>query len=385
MKKVIKLGLVYIADPGWTGGSDYVVNLVNAFTFLPRDIKPEVVLFVEDSVNLNELKSKLFYSNYTISIVRKNKSKVWRFLNKIGIYTLKKYKYLKIIYPFPKNIFYQRFFLGVPSYVKVFWIPDFQEEHYPEFFSEAEITRRRKSRSEILCNPENLVVYSSESALRDKKRFYPDALARSTVLRFANPSGIAFENNDVEQCLQQYGVSQCDYFICPNQFWKHKNHRILLEAVRILKQRGFSVRILLTGREEDSRDLAYFPGLKKSVHEEGLSDSIAFLGFIPKKDLYTLMKYSRAMIQPSLFEGWSTTIEDAISLNVPVICSDLEVNKEQMGNRALYFDPRDPHKLAELLSYKGNFKKPDFDLPVRSREFALKFMEIADMIRSHDS
>ena len=52
-----------------------------------------------------------------------------------------------------------------------------------------------------------------------------------------------------------------------------------------------------------------------------------------------LMKYAQAVIQPSLFEGWSTVIEDAISLQVPVIASNLPVNIEQLGDRGVYFDP----------------------------------------------
>ena len=49
------------------------------------------------------------------------------------------------------------------------------------------------------------------------------------------------------------------------------------------------------------------------------------------------MKNAKAIIQPSLFEGWSTVIEDARSLQVPVIATDLTVNIEQLGDKGKYF------------------------------------------------
>ena len=68
------------------------------------------------------------------------------------------------------------------------------------------------------------------------------------------------------------------------------------------------------------------------------------------------MKYSQAVLQPSLFEGWSTVIEDAISLQVPVVASNLPVNIEQLGRDGIYFDPHNPDELASIL----------FDYPERN-------------------
>ncbi len=61
------------------------------------------------------------------------------------------------------------------------------------------------------------------------------------------------------------------------------------------------------------------------------------------------MKHSQAVLQPTLFEGWSTVIEDAISLQVPVVASNLPVNIEQLGKDGVYFDPHNPSELAEIL------------------------------------
>ena len=73
------------------------------------------------------------------------------------------------------------------------------------------------------------------------------------------------------------------------------------------------------------------------------------LGVISRADQLQLMRHSQAVVQPSLFEGWSTVIEDARSLQVPVLASNLAVNQEQLGNGGTYFDPHKPDELAALL------------------------------------
>jgi glycosyltransferase involved in cell wall biosynthesis len=55
-----------------------------------------------------------------------------------------------------------------------------------------------------------------------------------------------------------------------------------------------------------------------------------FLGFIDRREQLLIMKGARAVVQPSLFEGWSTVVEDAKAMNQFVIASDLEVHKEQL-------------------------------------------------------
>jgi hypothetical protein len=74
-----------------------------------------------------------------------------------------------------------------------------------------------------------------------------------------------------------------------------------------------------------------------------------FLGVMSRQEQLALMRYSQAVIQPSLFEGWSTVIEDSISLQTPVISSNLDVNMEQLGAWSEYFDPHNYEELAGLM------------------------------------
>jgi glycosyltransferase involved in cell wall biosynthesis len=380
-----KIGLVYINDPGWSGGMDYVVNLVNALAILPEEKQPLVRLFVEEGTDLEALSKRLKYRYFKFKLVRRYSKCILSYLLNFTRKFRSDLSDLDLVYPFPKQDFYSRYFNAVPSSRKVFWIPDFQEEHYPQFFSSETLGKRRKSRSDILLNPSNRVVFSSNSALQDMRKFYPESKAKPTVLKFANPLGITRNYFMDMERLAHFGVETHEYFISPNQFWKHKNHNILIEAVSLLKMQGKSVSILLTGREEESRDPHYFPALKAKVVELGLTKQIRFLGFLPKDDLYTLLAHAKALIQPSLFEGWSTTIEDAIALNVPVVCSDLKVNREQLGESAIFFDPKDAAELARILTRNEMFTPPGFDVKKRVMDFANNFLNLTEVIVNRGS
>jgi hypothetical protein len=89
------------------------------------------------------------------------------------------------------------------------------------------------------------------------------------------------------------------------------------------------------------------------------------------------MKHSLAIVQPSLFEGWSTVIEDAKSLGVGVIASSLEVNKEQLMDKGVFFSPHDDKKLANILtSFKGLNGVEYGSYNERVRQFAEAFVTV---------
>jgi glycosyltransferase involved in cell wall biosynthesis len=143
------------------------------------------------------------------------------------------------------------------------------------------------------------------------------------------------------------------YFLVSNQFHKHKNHKVLLQSLAKLKQVGIRKHIAFTGKFPNAADSPYLTELHKIIEEDQLYDQVTMLGIISRNDQLQLMRYSQAVLQPSLFEGWSTVIEDAKSLQVPVIASNLKVNIEQLGQEAVYFDPHNPAELASILmNYK---------------------------------
>ena len=64
--------------------------------------------------------------------------------------------------------------------------------------------------------------------------------------------------------------------------------------------------------------------------------------------MYTLNANCVALINPSFFEGWSTTVEEAKSLGTKMILSNIELHKEQ-AKEAMFFDPKKIDSFQDII------------------------------------
>lgn len=235
--------------------------------------------------------------------------------------------------------------MGV-SVKQIGWIPDFQHLHLSQMFTEKEIHNRNKSFLKIARNSE-AVILSSYDALKDYKNFTKLYAGKGYVAQFVSqPPDLYFSltENDETELKLKYDIT-CPYIYVPNQFWQHKNHYLLLQAIALIKKRGGNPLILCSGLMEDYRDQTYIEKLKSFVTENGISDNVKFLGLIPYKDVFSLIKYSIVVLNPSRFEGWSSTVEECKSVGKLMLLSDIPVHKEQHP-AALFFKSDSVESLA---------------------------------------
>lgn len=64
----------------------------------------------------------------------------------------------------------------------------------------------------------------------------------------------------------------------------------------------------------------------------------------------SLLAGARALLFPSLAEGFGLPAREAVRLGVPVICSDLPALREQLGDAALYLDAQDAYSWTEAVT-----------------------------------
>ncbi|HEY6896907.1 MAG TPA: glycosyltransferase family 1 protein [Rhodocyclaceae bacterium] len=229
----------------------------------------------------------------------------------------------------------------------VAWIPDFQHRHLRHLFGFGAYWKRELGfRAQVLAKRQ--IMLSSEDSRRDCERFYPASRDRTHVVRFAVPSP-ATDGGAARAVADSYGLPQ-HFFFLPNQFWAHKNHLCVVRALHLLKQRGLDVVVAVTGKQEDARDPSHFPKILKLLDEWNLRDNFRLLGLLPYRHLPALMGSATALINPSFFEGWSTTVEEAKSIGTPLLLSDIPVHREQADGAARFFDPESPEALADALA-----------------------------------
>ncbi|WP_181002451.1 glycosyltransferase, partial [Campylobacter concisus] len=218
----------------------------------------------------------------------------------------------------------------------------------------------------------DLIVLSSFDALKDMKKFVPNYEDKARVLQFVSqPNNRYFEldEHDKSLLLQKYEIKD-DFFYIPNQFWKHKNHMMIFEAISELKKDGVEINIVCTGYLGDYRNKTYIDDIRKVLKLNNLEDNIKLLGLVDYEDVFALIKFSKAVINPSLFEGWSSTVEECKSVGKNMILSDLDVHKEQYPN-AVFFKRDSIKSLKEVLkSYKIENESNVEPLEARTKKFA---------------
>jgi glycosyltransferase involved in cell wall biosynthesis len=168
------------------------------------------------------------------------------------------------------------------------------------------------------------------------------------AVRFAVRSPSALSDEEALAVAKQHGLPE-RFFFMPNQFWVHKNHRLVLAALKLLSQQGRPVTVVASGQQRDPRDPSHVPALLADIRAAGLQDHFLTPGLLPYADLAPLMQASTALLNPSLFEGWSTTVEEAKAAGAPMLLSDLPVHREQAEGLATFFDPRSASSLAQAL------------------------------------
>jgi glycosyltransferase involved in cell wall biosynthesis len=89
---------------------------------------------------------------------------------------------------------------------------------------------------------------------------------------------------------------------------------------------------------------------RAALAKDEIAEQVRLLGLIPRHDQVRMMRRAIAIIQPSLFEGWSTVVEDARALGRPTLLSDIPVHREQNPPGARFFAPSSPEALADLLA-----------------------------------
>lgn len=378
----IRVGFVFSIDESWQGGINYFRNLLSAVLSLPdRKIEPVIFTGVNTQAErfaefpaVEVVRSRLF-DRYTFPwAVRKALQRglgrdllLERLLVKHHIAVLSHSGHLSAQAHIPA----------------IGWIPDFQHLRMPEFFSKEELDLRERQFAEIQAYKR--IIVSSFDAQTDLSTYYPAYAERSRVLQFVadvNPRIFYPSQNEIRE---KYAIKTA-YFHLPNQFWAHKNHHVVIEALGILKEQGERVTVLATGNTSDHRRPEYFQSLMKHIEACGVVEEFRVLGVVPFADLIALMKHSVGLINPSFFEGWSTTVEESKTLGKRIILSDIPVHREQSPARGVYFNPNDPKELATVMKQQLDSLNADeeanwvaraiMELPARREKFAKKYQEI---------
>jgi glycosyltransferase involved in cell wall biosynthesis len=359
-RKPLVIGLEMFSAKEWIGGAIYLRNLVYTLAALPPAEQPQLRLLYDELAEpdlVDDLRNFAFVDLHHAD--RRLKTN-FRLARRAWGATRRRAGWL---FPTPRpgdlQVVYPGFGPPIPGTVHIHWIPDFQHLVLPEFFSAQECKRRTAAFTEIAAK-RTMLFLSSTAALNDFHRFFPDALATPRVWSFC--SVFSERERGGRDPLTTYQLPEKFAYVA-NQFWRHKDHTTVLVALAQLRQRGLEISLVCTGLERDVRAPGYFDELMSLATELGVRHQVRTLGMVSRADQIEIFRHAAVVVQPSLFEGWSTVVEDAKTLAAPILLSDLPVHREQTAGmqRVWTFKPRDPCALASRLAeiWPALPKRPD--------------------------
>jgi glycosyltransferase involved in cell wall biosynthesis len=138
------------------------------------------------------------------------------------------------------------------------------------------------------------------------------------------------------------------FLLYPAAFRSYKNHRTLIEALRVLRDtHGVDdLDLAFTGENTPPAELLDL------VQAWNLQGRVHFLGCVERATLAALYRMAFATVMPSLYEQGSFPVYEALHWGCPVACSDIPPLREQcaaMGDAMQYFDPRDAASVARAV------------------------------------
>jgi glycosyltransferase involved in cell wall biosynthesis len=386
--------LIMQGNANWIGGVEYISNLLYALHVYRQKESMGfrlslVVSKMTDVSVLNSLKAMVDNVYFEEDVIPRYTSyiRLLCFIKRILFkdpYPLwrKFFKKNKIDCVYPFNALTSK----KSATQTIAWIFDFQHKYLPHYFKPWEITARDNGFVRIAVNTSKIVV-SSKAAQDDFSKFLPFAANKTHVLSFRSPCQEHWYENDPLLIQNKYHLPD-RFFMVSNQFWQHKNHMLLFDALRNLRNVGCEPAVVCTGLLYDDRMPDYTNKLLQTINVSGLHNQVYLLGLIPKSDQIALMRRCITLIQPSLFEGWSTIVENARALGKTIILSDLPVHLEQNPPYSHYFKRNDAMDLARIIKdlWASEMPGPDLIKEGYSREenkqlvvdFARQFISIVN-------
>lgn len=323
----------------WIGGVYYTRSIIYS-CILNESITNEYQLVVV----VND-KTKPLFDNMSKKIVLVEVSATNKWMKLMHLLAIVKKYNVKWYYDIPQGkqgLLFKR--------IGIYWIPDFQHLHYPQFFDKVELDKRNEVFGAI-ANGKNWLVLSSNACYEDFRKAYPEHKCPVKIVHFVSCLVNEIVNITPEleyNTLNKYELSK-KYFYISNLFWQHKNHIVIFEAIKKIVEESIfeDYEFVFTGELKDYRNLNYYNKLKSYIEDDRIKDKIKILGFIDRTEQLVVMKNAECLIQPSLFEGWGTVLEDAKVLGKKVVLSDIPVHHEQKNDNCFIFNPHDCNDLIE--------------------------------------
>ena len=196
----------------------------------------------------------------------------------------------------------------------------------------------------VLCDSETLCDRVSKRYGVDKERLVAMPFSPGPLIG-------SLHSESKETVLEHYGLEQ-GYYFYPAQFWAHKNHVRVLQALALLNEKNITAVVVFSGGDKGTMS-----HVKATAEKFGVDAQVKFLGFVPTEHVRGLYEGCQAVVMPSYFGPTNLPPLEAWELKKPLLYS--APFNDQSGPAALYFDPDSAVELARAMEDVADSKVSD--------------------------
>lgn len=270
-----------------------------------------------------------------------------------------------VVYPFTSPLSFEA---GTPY---VLAVHDLMHRRHPEFpeFGGAELAAREYLFGNGIEAAE-LILVDSEVGKEDVLEFYGDRISpeRIAVLPFLPGTPTVVTEEDRVRVRHERRLP-ARFLFYPAQFWPHKNHRLIVEALAELERSdGLGVELVLVGSTLGEVRERNHAELLARARELGVEGRLHQLGYVAAADVAGLYAEAVALVMPTFFGPTNIPVLEAWALDCPVITSDIPGVREQCGDAALLVDPGSVEALAAAIRQVWLDEELRTELARRGRE-----------------
>ncbi len=365
----IGIDLIELFPKNNQGINVYTENLVKGLLGLNEKITFQIYVN-KDYYNYAK---KIFISKKVkIILYNQKKNKIKNFILKlIVIFNLIFLKKLEIIYYSAKNFFFKEFKLIVEKNSDILICPnvilnhynlnlktllcihDIQHEYLPENFTKFQLIDRKITRGLSVVNCDKLIT--SSKTLKKQCHKYLKKNKNDIKIIEEGVDLNLFKKKIYKNRLVNNFLLPKKYLFYPAGFWPHKNHLLLLKAIKKLKKSN--VNLILCGLKKN-----FFKEIKNFIEFNNLKN-VKYLGSLSDNNLIKVYKYSTAIVIPSLEESSCLLLNEGIGFKKPILCSNTETFKEKSKVFKILF-----FKKNNVKDLESKIKEVYFDKILKKKE-----------------
>ena len=165
-----------------------------------------------------------------------------------------------------------------------------------------------------------------------------------------NASNITVIENSVDTELYSPNAAiekDPDLLLFTGRLKSYKNVSMLLDALKILSDRGRILKLSVVGSGDDET------ALRRKVENYGLTDRVTFEGFVSEARKVELYCRATLFVNPSLKEGWGITNVEANACGTAVVANDAHGIRDAVrhGETGLLYKENDINSLIESIEH----------------------------------